>query len=84
MPVVKKENRVLTVEESSVTTYLKQGYDEVELNKAGTDYEIVKRATGGKTVSYAEYVVTVEENESLKAEVKLLKAELAKAKKVDV
>ena len=99
MPIVKKDNRVLTVEESSVSTYLKQGYDQVELNEKGDDYVIVKRATGGKKVSYSEYVTLLEENETLKeqltdadnngevdklkAENKALKAEITKLKKAD-
>jgi len=98
MPIVKKDNRVLTVEESSVSTYLKQGYDQVKLNDEETGYVVVKRAIGGKTVSYAEYIevlerkeeleaqlssVDMEEVDKLKAENKALKAEITKLKKAD-
>lgn len=90
MATVKKGNRVLTVEESTVNTYLKQGYDQVELAEDEKSYEVVKRATGGKQVSYSEYVDALEEKEKLeaeiaelKAEVKTLKAENTKLKKAD-
>ncbi|UYG93191.1 hypothetical protein [Cytobacillus firmus] len=74
MAKVKKLNRVLTVEDSAVPSYLKAGYDEID--EKG---EVVKRATGGRTVSIAEYNKVLDEVESLKAENKKLKTKLKKA-----
>lgn len=51
---VRKENRVLTVDEADKTFYLQQGYDVVEFDKAKKEYEITETATGGKTYTIAE------------------------------
>ncbi|MGH0736555.1 hypothetical protein ACQVQ3_26780 [Bacillus cereus] len=86
--VVKKENRVLTVEEQSLDAYLAEGYDQVELNEERTAYVVVTRATGGREVTLSELNTVIEEKDAitaerndLLAENKKLKAEIAKLKK---
>lgn len=59
---MKKKNRILDVESSRAASFLMQGYDQIDENG-----EIVKRATGGRSVSLAEYNKTLEELEALKA-----------------
>jgi len=61
MPYVKKANRVLTVEETAVQSYLQVGYDQID--EKG---KVVKHATGGRTVTLAEHNKVVEELEHLK------------------
>ncbi|QKS71665.1 hypothetical protein FLK61_34125 [Paenalkalicoccus suaedae] len=61
MAKVKKGNKVLHVDDKAVGSYLKQGFDLI-----GDKGEVVKRATGGKSISAAEYNKVVEENERLK------------------
>ncbi|MBU9711067.1 hypothetical protein [Evansella tamaricis] len=85
LPKIKKGNRVLTVKEERLSSYLKQGYDQVD--EKG---EVVKRATGGKTISLGEYNKVVDELEKLKKtpantdelnkQVEDLKAELKKVR----
>lgn len=76
---VKKGNKIVQIQESALTSYLKNGFDQID--KKG---EIVKRATGGKTISVAEYnkaLIAInqlkKENENLKSvdEVKELRVE---------
>lgn len=73
---MRKGNRVIHVEEGRVNSFLAQGYDQV--NEKG---EIIKRATGGRTVNIAEYNMVVEELEALKKENATLKAKIAKLEK---
>ena len=73
---MRKGNRVIHVDEGRVDSFLAQGYDQV--NEKG---EIVKRATGGRTVNIAEYNAVVEELEALKKENATLKAKIAKLEK---
>lgn len=73
---MRKGNRVIHVAEGRVNAFLAQGYDQV--NEKG---EIVKRATGGRTVNIAEYNMVVEELEALKKENATLKAKIAKLEK---
>ena len=73
---MRKGNRVIHVEEGRVNSFLAQGYDQV--NEKG---EIVKRATGGRTVNIAEYNMVVEELEALKKENATLKAKITKLEK---
>ena len=68
MAKVKKANRVLTVDESVVESYLKDGYDQID--EKG---EVVKRATGGRTVSLAEHNKVLDELEGLKKQIELSK-----------
>lgn len=69
MARVKRLNRVLTVPDEVVGKYLKEGYDQID-DKG----EVIKRATGGRFVSIAEYNKVVEELEKTKAEIKKLKS----------
>ena len=69
MARVKRLNRVLTVPDEVVGKYLKEGYDQID-DKG----EVIKRATGGRFVSIAEYNKVVEELEKAKAEIKKLKS----------
>lgn len=78
---VRKENRVLTVDEADKAFYLSEGYDVVELNSESNQYDIVEEATGGKTYSVAEYNVLKAENDELKAENDELKAKIAELEK---
>src|SRR5690625_4482013 len=68
MAFVRKKNRVLTVNDNAVETYLNRGYDEI--NKDG---KVIRQATGGKTISLSEYNKVVEENERLRDEIEALK-----------
>lgn len=86
--IVKKENRVLTVEEQNLSSYLTEGYDQVELNEERTAYVVITRATGGREVTLSELNTVIKEKEAviaerddLLAENKKLKAEIAKLKK---
>ncbi|APB37976.1 hypothetical protein [Heyndrickxia coagulans] len=47
---VRKENRVLTIPETRLHVYLQDGYDQID--DVGN---VIKRATGGRMVSLAEY-----------------------------
>jgi len=73
---VKKLNRVLTVNDNAVNSYLKEGYDQID--EKG---KIIKLATGGKTISVAMYNEILEEIKELKEENKKLKDEIKKLKK---
>lgn len=65
---VRKQNRILEIPESRLNDYLQQGYDQID--EKG---KVIKRATGGRTVSVAEYNKVVEELEKAKAELAKLK-----------
>lgn len=78
MPKVKKGNRILRVSEVAVKGYLKKGYDEID-DKG----KVVKKATGGKTVSIGLYNKVLEENEKLKEKNEKLKEQLKENKKDD-
>lgn len=58
---VRKKNKIKVVNQNRVAAHLKQGYDQIDENG-----EIVKRATGGRTVSLAEYNKVLDELEELK------------------
>lgn len=62
MAKVRKKNRILTVSESAVASYLNEGYDQVDENG-----KIVNRATGGKTVSLTEHNKALDKIEKLEA-----------------
>ncbi|MCH4167687.1 MAG: hypothetical protein LKF42_00410 [Streptococcaceae bacterium] len=71
---VRKDNRVLTVEEADKAFYLAEGYDVVE--QVEKEYKVIEKATGGKTYSIAEYSELETKNEELKAKIAELEAEL--------
>ncbi|WP_078379155.1 hypothetical protein [Sutcliffiella halmapala] len=85
---MKKNNRILYVEQGRAKVLLAQGYDQVD--EKGN---IVKRATGGRSVSLPEYNKALErikelennpadkELEEAKKEIKALKSENTKLKK---
>ena len=75
---VRKENRVLTVDEADKAFYLSEGYDVVEAKNG--EYVISEKATGGRTYSIAEYSKLEAENAELKAENTSLKAATKKLK----
>ena len=75
---VRKENRVLTVDEADKAFYLSEGYDVVEAKNG--EYVVSEKATGGRTYSIAEYSKLEAENAELKAENTSLKAATKKLK----
>ncbi len=78
---MKKGNKIVRVDDRQVGQYLKQGFDEIS-DKG----KVLKKATGGKTYSAAEYNKVSDEVDTLKGEVKRLVKELhsaqAEAKKL--
>ena len=75
MAKVRKANRILTVNDNAVETYLKRGYDEID--EKG---KVIKNATGNKSISIAKYNKIIEENEKLKKENTSLKGQITKLK----
>lgn len=75
---VRKENRVLTVDEADKAFYLSEGYDVVEVENG--EYVISEKATGGRTFTIAEYSKLESEIDALKAENTSLKANIKKLK----
>lgn len=74
---VKKGNKVVQIQESVLPYYLKNGFDQID-----EEGKIVKRATGGKNVSVAEYNKALDavkqlnaENENLKSDENLINME---------
>lgn len=61
MVTVKKGNVELNVDETEITKFLANGYDQI-----GDGGKVVKEATGGKTVSIEEYKRVLAENAELK------------------
>lgn len=81
---VRKENRILTVDETDKTFYLGEGYDVVELDEKTKTYKVVEAATGGRTYSVAEYNTLKAENDTLVAKVADLTAQLEAVKSTDM
>jgi hypothetical protein len=73
---VKRQNRILSIPESRLNAYLQEGYDQID--EKGN---VIRRATGGRTISVAEYNKVLDELEKAKKEIKSLKSEIAKLKK---
>lgn len=85
---VRKGNRILDIDEGRLSAHLQQGYDQID-----SEGKVVKRATGGRSVSLAEYNALVDEleklksvdlakeNEDLTKENKALKAKVTKLEK---
>ncbi|NNV07130.1 hypothetical protein ETC03_12135 [Geobacillus sp. MMMUD3] len=65
---VRKQNRILDIPASRLEAFLQQGYDQID-----EQGNIVKRATGGRYVSVAEYNQLADELEKAKAELAKLK-----------
>ena len=78
MIIVKKDNRVLHIDELEEQAYLEDGYDVVAV--VDGEYVVAKPSTGGRTYSTAEYRAVQAERDALKAELEQVKAELATVK----
>lgn len=68
MALVRKKNRILTVNDNAVHVYLNRGYDEID--ESG---KVIKSATAGKSVSVERYNALQKENETLSAQIETLK-----------
>lgn len=79
---VKKGNRVLTVNETEKAFYLSEGYDVVEL--VDGDYDVIEKATGGRTYSVAEYNAVVKERDELKAQLAEVPKEFDRQTAMDI
>nr|DAN75452.1 MAG TPA: hypothetical protein [Caudoviricetes sp.] len=80
MIIVKKDNRVLHIDELEEQAYLEDGYDVVVV--VDGEYQVVKPSTGGRIYSTAEYRAVQEERDALKADIEEL--EKSKIKKSTV
>ena len=79
MLIVKKDNRVLNIDELEKVTFLEDGYDVVEINDG--EYVVVEPATGGRTYTIQEYRAVVAERDQALAERDKALAELDKLAK---
>lgn len=80
MIIVKKDNRVLHIDELEKEAYKADGYDVVEVQNG--EYAVVEPSTGGRTYSTAQYRAVQEERDALKADIEEL--EKSKIKKSTV
>ena len=79
MLTVKKDNRVLNIDELEKVTFLEDGYDVVEIKDG--EYVVVEPATGGRTYTIQEYRAVVAERDQALAERDKALAELDKLAK---
>lgn len=79
MLTVKKDNRVLNIDELEKATFLEDGYDVVEVKDG--EYVVVEPATGGRTYTIQEYRAVVAERDQALAERDKALAELDKLAK---
>lgn len=79
MLTVKKDNRVLNIDELEKVTFLEDGYDVVEVRDG--EYAVVEPATGGRTYTIQEYRAVVAERDQALAERDKALAELDKLAK---
>lgn len=79
MLTVKKDNRVLNIDELEKVTFLEDGYDVVEVRDG--EYVVVEPATGGRTYTIQEYRAVVAERDQALAERDQALAELDKLAK---
>lgn len=79
MITVKKENRVLDIDELEKVTFLEDGYDVVEVRDG--EYAVVESATGGRTYTIQEYRAVVAKRDQALAERDQALAELDKLAK---
>ena len=70
MLTVKKDNRVLNIDELEKVTFLEDGYDVVEVRDG--EYVVVEPATGGRTYTIQEYRAVVAERDQALAELEKL------------
>lgn len=78
MALVRKKNRVLTVNDNAVESYLQRGYDQID--EKG---KVTKQATGGKSVTVEQYNKLAEELDNVKKENASLKGQITKLKNAD-
>jgi len=78
MALVRKKNRILTVNDNAVESYLQRGYDQID--EKG---KVTKQATGGKSVTVEQYNKLAEELEEIKKENTSLKGQITKLKNAD-
>lgn len=76
MITVKKENRVLDIDELEKATFLEDGYDVVKIKDG--EYVVVEPATSGRTYTIQEYHAVVAERDKALAERDKLAKKLAK------
>ncbi|WP_112445684.1 hypothetical protein [Streptococcus sp. 596553] len=79
MLTVKKDNRVLNIDELEKVTFLEDGYDVVEIQDG--EYVVVEPATNGRTYTIQEYKAVVAERDQALAERDNALAELDKLAK---
>ena len=79
MLTVKKDNRVLNIDELEKVTFLEDGYDVVEIKDG--EYVVVEPATGGRTYTIQEYRAVVAERDQALVERDKALAELDKLAK---
>ena len=79
MLTVKKDNRVLDIDELEKVTSLEDGYDVVEIQDG--EYVVVEPATNGRTYTIREYKAVVAERDQALAERDQALAELEKLSK---
>ena len=79
MLTVKKDNRVLDIDELEKVTFLEDGYDVVEIQDG--EYVVIDPATGGRTYTIQEYRAVVAERDQALAERDKALAELDKLAK---
>ena len=79
MLTVKKDNRVVNIDEFENVTFLEDGYDVVEVKDG--EYVVVEPATGGRTYTIQEYRAVVAERDQALAERDKALAELDKLAK---
>lgn len=72
MITVKKENRVLDIDELEKATFLEDGYDVVKIKDG--EYVVVEPATSGRTYTIQEYQAVVVERDKALAELEKVKA----------
>lgn len=79
MLTVKKDNRVLNIDELEKVTFLEDGYDVVEVEDG--EYVVVESATSGRTYTIQEYQAVVAKRDQAIAERDQALAELEKLSK---
>jgi hypothetical protein len=79
MLTVKKDNRVLNIDELEKVTFLEDGYDVVEIKDG--EYVVIDPATGGRTYTIQEYRAVVAERDQALVERDKALAELDKLAK---
>lgn len=66
---VKSGNKIYQTNAFDLPNYLKEGFDQVD----ETGKKIIKRATGGKTITIQQYNKALDQIDKLKAEIEKLK-----------